>query len=175
MRLDPDVHSAWLRHPSNTAFVTVLGWTLWAFVLENTPWLARWDAVLIWVGAAAVVAAAWLLEGPERATFDGDELRRVRPWRKDEVLPVTEINDVGLTYVVKVGWRLFVGGAPPRVAFVIDPDARDVRPMLEALGERLEVLGLTKVVADEKTRRALGVPGGGMRDPWTPSDRRPPE
>lgn len=173
MSEDSQVRSVWSSHPANTAFLIVLGWAMWLFLVVNTDWMARSSGVSLAFGAVLVVVVVWVLEGPERLTFDGHVLRRVRPARQDQSLLLGDITIVEFGYKFKVGPRVFITGGTPRLSFEVDPEDRDGQVLLEALGERLEDLDMTKVIADEATRRALGIPGGGMRDPWTPNDKKP--
>lgn len=53
--------------------------------------------------------------------------------------------------------------------FDLQLGATDVNLLFERLGPVLVDLGIDRrVIADEKTRRWLGLAGGGLRDPWTP-------
>ncbi|MGO4604476.1 hypothetical protein [Terrabacter sp. 2YAF2] len=67
----------------------------------------------------------------------------------------------------KAGVRVAISGTPRfQVGLAPGPFEEDL--LLRRLGRRLEQLDMTRVIADEKTRRVLGIPGGGLRDPWTP-------
>lgn len=55
--------------------------------------------------------------------------------------------------------------------FELQLGSTDVDNLLKHVGPLLVALGTDrKVIADEKTRRWLGLAGGGLRDPWVPTE-----
>ena len=166
--------SIWLVRPSSFVTTAVVGCVVWLLVLENTDWMARHDAILGPIGLIAVLALTWMMNWPQRLTFDGDRFVRRAWFRPALVLPVRDITAVAGYYMVKVGPKIAIGGRDPRLALDLTPGPAEEKLMLRRLGRRLEQLDMTKVIADEGTRRALGLPDGGLRDPWTPERHVPP-
>lgn len=158
--------SLWLVRPMSFVTTALVGSVAWLLVLENTDWMASRDGVFGPIGLAGVVALTWTMNWPQRLTFDGDRFVRKAWLRPPIVLPVKDITDIEGYYMPKVGPKVLIRGRDPHLALDLALGPSDEKLLLRRLGRRLEQLKLTKVIADEKTRRALGIPGGGLRDPW---------
>lgn len=160
--------SVWLQHPMNTATTAVFVGVVWLFVVYNTDWMMRHEALSLTAGAILVPGFAWVWNWPQRLTFDGDRLVRTPLLRTSRVLPVRDISAVEAFYGYRVGPKVSIRGADQLQEVEVTPGPNDQSLLLRRLGRRLEQLEMTKVITDEKTRRALGIPGGGLRDPWAP-------
>ena len=160
--------SVWLQHPLGTVTTATFAGGVWVVIVFTTDWMASHQGLYLAAGLAIAPAFAWLWNWPERLTFDGDRFIRARPLRQDQVLPIREISGVEGGYEVKVGPKVYVMGSDPRQTVALWLGSDDHKLMLRRLGRRLEELDMTRVITNEDTRRAVGIPGGGLRDPWTP-------
>jgi hypothetical protein len=141
---------------------------VWLFALYNTDWMVRHEALSLLAGAVLVPTFAWMWNWPQRLTFDGDRLVRTPLLRPSQVLRVREISAVEGYYRFHVGPKVSIRGADHLQEVELNPGPNDQKLLLRRLGRRLEQLEMTTVIKDEKTRRVVGIPGGGLRDPWAP-------
>jgi hypothetical protein len=115
----------------------------------------------------AIPVFAFLWSWPTRLTLTDEELVVSRWLRPDKTLPIDEITTVSTGYLPNAGPRVWVTSSPGH-GIEIPPGSFDANLLLRRLGHRIEQLGKERVIAGEKTRRVLGIPGGGLRDPWSP-------
>lgn len=165
--------SFWLTHPLNGLSLVLIGWVAWPLFGASTDGLKDHPGLFFPLGMLAVPVVAFLWARPTRLTLTGDILTVSSLLRQDETLLITDITSIDAGYLPKAGPRVWITG-PSRRSLEIDPGSFEAALLLRRLGCRLEQLDRTRVIADEKTRRTLGIPGGGLRDPWTPHQDHPP-
>ena len=135
-------------------FVFLSGFPLWARVGLLLAGWAGIGAVFRVISAAAVY------------TLTTSELSR-RSRGQVETLPLSELKRVEGYYKVRVGPCMAIQGRQG-VGFELNINP-GTTPLFHELGRLLVAAGQDRaVIADERTRRALGIAGGGLRDPWQP-------
>lgn len=165
-RTRPNV-SFWLTHPLNGLSLVLIGWVAWPLIGASTDGLKDLPGIFFTLGMLAVPIVAFLWAWPTRLTLTEEALTVSRLLRRDETMLIRDIRTISAGYMPKAGPRVWITG-PPRSAVELPPGSFEADLLLRRLGRRLEQLDKTRVIADEKTRRVLGIPGGGLRDPWTP-------
>ncbi len=173
LRTRPSV-SLWLTHPVNGLTLLLIGWVAWPYVGANTSGIKDHPGLFFPLGMLAMPVIAFLWARPTRLTLTHEALIVSSPLRQDRTLRIEDITTVSAGYMPKAGPRIWVTGGQPRQDVEIEPGSFEIDLLLRRLGHRLAQLDKTKVIADEKTRRVLGIPGGGLRDPWTPKRDHPP-
>lgn len=135
-------------------------------LLLPDPVTGWWNLAVLIPGWAVVGAAAWFMYAPAKYTLDESSLVRTCR-RKRETIPLAEITHVSGHYQVHVGDAISVMSRDHGFTFLLRRPG--VNELLEHLGPLLAQRGIDRrVIAEEKTRRWLGLPDGGRRDPWTP-------
>ncbi|EAQ00461.1 hypothetical protein JNB_09819 [Janibacter sp. HTCC2649] len=136
----------------------VLSLVIWAL-----PIAGWWNAAALISGWVAVIFAGSRLYASAEYVLTRDALTR-RSRGTVETLPVASITTVYGHYD-HAGDVLSISGET--VGFSLQLGTDDVSGLLAALGPLLVELGRDqKVIEDERARRWLGLPGGGLRDPW---------
>lgn len=152
----------------STASTAAFAGVVWLIVVYTADWMVAYEGHYLAAGIVIVPCFAWLWSWPERLTFDGDHFIRRRPLRRDQVLAIREITRVEGGYKFHVGPRVYIMGGEHWPTTELVPGPEDHKLMLRRLGRRLVELDMARVIVNEDTRRAVGIPGGGLRDPWTP-------
>ena len=165
--------SLWLTHPLNGLPLLLIGWVAWPFIVLSTDGLKDHSDLFLALGMFGMPLFALLWSWPEKLTLEDDALRISRPMRADQILPVSEITSIEAHYMPRVGPRVGISGRLNQ-QLDIPPGSLEAGVLLRRLGRRVEQLDMTRVIATERTRRLLGIPGGGRRDPWTPTQDHPP-
>lgn len=165
----PEEITAW-DPPKGAMWVpnAIYGGAMTALVLA-LPIPAWWNAAVLVPGWAVVLVVGSRLYAAVQYVLSADSLTR-RSRGKGETMLLTSIASVSGYYEPRVGD--FISIETRTQGFSLQLGGDGVDDLLAALGPRLVDLGLDrKVIQDEKTRRWLGLPDGGLRDPWRPPRR----
>lgn len=126
-----------------------------------------WNLAVLVPGWLVIAAVAWLLYAPAKYTLTSSAIERSCRGRS-EMIPLVEVTKVFGFHQYHVGDCIEL--AARNRGFELQLGSADVDNLLKHVGPLLVTLGTDrKVIADEKTRRRLGLAGGGLRDPWTPT------
>ena len=134
-------------------------------VVLGLPIPGWWNAPALLAGWAAVVLVGSRLYAPAEYVLTADSLTR-RCRGRSATIALTSLTSVHGYHQPRVGD--FIAIQDGTDGFSLQLGGEGVNALLEVLGQRLLQLGLDRaVIDDEKTRRRLGLPDGGLRDPWT--------
>lgn len=167
---DEPLAIAWDPEPGSASGAAVIYGTVFAVgvlvFLDQVSGL--WNLAVLVPGWLVIGAVAWLLEAPARYTLTSAAIERSCRGRS-EVIPLVELTTVFGFQKYHVGDCIELAGRD--LGFELNLGSADVDKLLKRVGPLLVTLGTDrKVIADEKTRRWLGLAGGGLRDPWTPTE-----
>jgi len=127
-----------------------------------------WNLVVLVPGWLVIGAVAWLLEAPAKYTLTSSAIERSSRGRS-EAIPLVELTTVFGFQKYHVGDCIELAGR--NRSFELQLGSADVDNLLKRVGPILVTLGSDRtVIADESTRRRLGLAGGGLRDPWTSTE-----
>jgi hypothetical protein len=160
--------TAWDPEPGSAAGTGVIygaAFTVGVLLLPD-PISGWWNLAVLVPGWLVVGVVAWLLYAPAKYTLTASAIERSCRGH-NESIPLGDLTEVYGYYRPQAGDFIVVNSRDR--CFDLKLGGQDVDQLLERIGPLLVVLGTDrKVIADEKTRRWLGLPGGGLRDPWTP-------
>ena len=129
-------------------------------LVESCPSRDCWTADVV-IGSRLYAAAEYILTN--------DSLTR-RSRGKSQSIPLADLTQVSGYFRNNAGD--FIALQSREEGFDLQLGTPDVDQLLARLGPLLVELGIDRtVIADEKTRRWLGLPGGGLRDPWQPPSK----
>lgn len=132
-------------------------------VVVALPLPGWWTAAALVAGWVAVALVGSRLYAAVEYTLTGDSLTRRRRG-KEETIPLKSITSVYGYYEPRVGDFLSIQSRTDGFNLQL---GGEVDELLKSLGPRLvELRRDREVIKDEKARRWLGLPGGGLRDPW---------
>ena len=135
-------------------------------LLLPDPISGWWNLAVLVPGWLVVGVVAWLLYAPAKYTLTASAIERSCRGR-NESIPVGDLTEIQGYYRYQAGDFMVVSSRDR--CFDLKLGRPDVDQLPERIGPLLVVLGTDrKVIADEKTRRWLGLSGGGLRDPWAP-------
>jgi len=160
--------TAWDPEPGSAAGAGVIYGAAVTFVvlLLPDPISGWWKLAVLVPGGLVVGVVAWLLYPPAKYTLTASAIERSCKGR-NESIPLGDLTEVYGYYRNQVGDFIVLKSRDG--GFDLKLGRQDVDQLLERIGPLLVDLGTDrKVIADEKTRRWFGLPGGGLRDPWTP-------
>lgn len=165
---DGEEMSVWDPEPGNTLLLGLLGGGVWSgLVLLVDALRGWWSLAALLPGYAVILALCLFVTVPIQYTLTNTELVSRRRGKVEE-LPLAKITDIAGGYLPDVGPQIYVYGPSGGFA-TLNIGSPANTAFLHRLGLRMVDMGRDRaVIEDEKTRRALGLPGGGLRDPWTP-------
>lgn len=138
-----------------------------SLVIWALPLPGWWTLVALAVGWVAVALVGSRLYAAAEYVLSAESLTR-RSRGRSETIPLGDITSVSGYFEPRVGDFIAIQGKAGGFNLQL---GGEINGLLEVLGPRLVDLGRDRqVIRDEKARRWLGLPGGGLRDPWTPKD-----
>ena len=167
-RVDNLPLTAWDPEPGSALVAGLIYGAVLSVVvlLLPDPFSGWWNLALLIPGWVVVAAGAWFMYAPAKYTLSQSSLARTCRG-KTETIPLVEVIQVFGHYQIHVGDAVTVTSRDRGFTFLLGHPGVD--HLLERLGPLLVQSGIDKgVIADEKTRRWLGLPDGGRRNPWTP-------
>ena len=139
--------------------------TLMTVAIVVLPMGTWWKVALLVPGSVAVKVIGSRLYASAQYVLTSESITRTSRGRAESIA-LADLTRVSGYFRAKLGDLVSIQGGGK--AFDLQLGAPDVTLLLERLGPLLVDLGIDRrVVADEKTRRWLGLSGGGLRDPWT--------
>lgn len=136
-----------------------------SLVVWGLPVPGWWNVLALAIGWLAVAVVGSRLYAPTEYVLSADSLTR-HSRRGSETIELSAITSIYGYYEARVGD--FIAVQSRTVGFDLQLGG-EIDALLEALGARLVELERDReVIGDEKTRRWLGLSGGGLRDPWSP-------
>lgn len=166
---DEPLATAWDPEPGSATGAAAIYGAAFAVgvLLLDDPISGLWNFAVLVPGWLVFGAGAWLLYAPAKYTLTPSGIERSCRGRK-EFIPLLDLTKVFTFYKYNVGDCVELAAGDRGLELQIG--SPEVDKLLKHVGPLLVDLGTDrKVIADETTRRRLGLADGGLRDPWTPS------